>query len=358
MRNRSTVPHSSQLKRKWMGICFLCMLLLLLSACGDNTNETAGEQQDNTAAEQGKDSESSKADPDAVVASYEGGQVTRGELDGFLGVNLFFNGTNPYFLQYMQLNPNYEKEMLDQFIGLRLLAEDATDQMREDALQFRETQLGSLDNATAEQKKQLEDQLKQLDITLDDIGNYYEMRQLAFDVLDEQVNDQSIEDEYNRLLEADEYAFTMATVSHILIKTDDPTTGESTRTKEEALARANEVKQKLDAGEDFAALVSEYSEDEGSKQTGGTYEDAPVSGWVEGFKEAAATLPLNEISEPVETAYGYHIIKVLERTTQKLEDVKEQLRAQVTGNLFAEFVEKEVPERTDTVNLPDASKQG
>ena len=77
---------------------------------------------------------------------------------------------------------------------------------------------------------------------------------------------------------------------------------------------AKEVKTKLDAGEDFAKVAKEYSEDPGSADNGGLYENTPVSNWVEAFKEAAKTLPINKISDPVETEYGYHVMKVESRT--------------------------------------------
>lgn len=60
--------------------------------------------------------------------------------------------------------------------------------------------------------------------------------------------------------------------------------------------------------------LQKYSEDPGSAEKGGLYENTPVSTWVEAFKEAAKTLPLNKISDPVETEYGYHIMKVEART--------------------------------------------
>jgi foldase protein PrsA len=364
MLNRSTTSHSARPAHKWIWISILCVLLLFLSACGNNNNEPAAEKEQTSGetAEEGKGAPQEggepAADPDAVVADYEGGKITRGEFDAFLGVNLFFNSSDPRYLQYMNANPNYEKEMLNQFIGLKLLAEEAEETQKKQALELREAQMKSMENASEEQKQQFETVLNELNITIDDIGNYYETRQLAFGVLNKRVNDEAVQEEYDRLKAMDEHAFITATVSHILITVDNPSTGEAVRTKEEALERAKEVKQKLDSGEDFAALVAEYSEDEGSKQTGGTYEDANITGWVPGFKEAAATLPLNEISDPVETQFGYHILKVTERNTQELEEVKEMLRSQVTGNLFVEFVETDVPELTKEVNLPEAPAQG
>jgi foldase protein PrsA len=357
MRNRSNALHSALLKHKWMWLSVLCLLLLLLSACGNNNNEPANEAGGETTEGSVQEAETPE-DPNEVVATYDLGEVTRGDLNTFLGVNLFFNSSDPYYLQYMNSNPNYEKEMLDQYISLNLLAEEADESMREEASKMREAQIGSMDNATDEQKAQFENVLEQLKITLEDLGDYFETRQLAFDVLNNRVDDTLIQEEFDRQKTEDEHSFITATVSHILITINNPQTGEAVRTKEEALKLAEEVKQKLDSGEDFAALAAEYSEDEGSKQNGGTYEDAQITAWVPGFKEAAATLPLNEVSEPVETQFGYHVMKVTDRETQTLEDVKEQLRAQLTSNLFVEYVKTEAPNRIQEIKLPEVKAEG
>jgi parvulin-like peptidyl-prolyl isomerase len=82
------------------------------------------------------------------------------------------------------------------------------------------------------------------------------------------------------------------------------------RNADQALARAIEIKQRLDAGEDFAALAAEYSDDPGSAAAGGNL------GWfgrgmmVQEFEDAVFALQPGQISEPVKTAFGYHIIQL------------------------------------------------
>jgi hypothetical protein len=86
------------------------------------------------------------------------------------------------------------------------------------------------------------------------------------------------------------------------------------RTEEEALALAQEVKAKIDAGEDFAALAQQYSDDQGSAFDGGDLGwFAQDQGLVVEFEQAAFALQPGEVSEPVKTQFGYHIIKVEER---------------------------------------------
>jgi parvulin-like peptidyl-prolyl isomerase len=85
------------------------------------------------------------------------------------------------------------------------------------------------------------------------------------------------------------------------------------RSEAEALARIIEVKQKLDAGGDFAALAAEYSEDPGSKAQGGELGWFGKGQMVAEFENAAYALQPGQVSDPVKTQYGYHLIKLEER---------------------------------------------
>lgn len=82
-------------------------------------------------------------------------------------------------------------------------------------------------------------------------------------------------------------------------------------------ATAKEVKQKLSDGADFAELAKEYSTDEGSKGNGGKLGFFPKGTMVTEFEDVAFALPIHEISEPVKSDYGYHIIKVEEKKEAK-----------------------------------------
>jgi parvulin-like peptidyl-prolyl isomerase len=101
-----------------------------------------------------------------------------------------------------------------------------------------------------------------------------------------------------------------ATVRHILLLTQGKTEAEKEVIKNELegiLIRAK-------SGEDFAALAKTYSEDPGSKDKGGLYENIKRGQMYKSFEEAAFSIPVGEIGEIVETQYGYHIIQVVSRT--------------------------------------------
>lgn len=97
----------------------------------------------------------------------------------------------------------------------------------------------------------------------------------------------------------------------------------------ETQAEADEVKAKLDDGSDFSELAAEYSIDESNAENGGALGEFGAGEMAPEFEEAAFSMEADEISEPVETDYGFHIIQVTSKTEAKeatLEDSKEQIK--------------------------------
>ncbi len=110
-------------------------------------------------------------------------------------------------------------------------------------------------------------------------------------------------------------------VRHILIQPIPGADDQSTATQAQwdaALAKAKEVRAKLvEPNADWKALAAEYSDDPGSRQYGGDlgWYDPTTAQVVAEFKSAIAGLNLDEISDPVKTQFGYHIIEVFDRRT-------------------------------------------
>lgn len=116
-------------------------------------------------------------------------------------------------------------------------------------------------------------------------------------------------------------------VQHILLKTQgmsDSAKAVVKKTMEGLLERAKK-------GEDFTALAKQYSEDPGSKDKGGLYENFGRGEMVKPFEDAAFTVPVGGISDLVETAYGYHILKVVDRKmeTRPFAEVRAELHDQL-----------------------------
>ncbi|MCU0661028.1 MAG: peptidylprolyl isomerase [Myxococcota bacterium] len=98
--------------------------------------------------------------------------------------------------------------------------------------------------------------------------------------------------------------------SHVLVMHNESKRKppEINRTKPDALTRAKEALAKIRGGADFAAVAKEYS-DCPSKEQGGDLGSFPAGRMIPEFSKALIGMKEGEISEPVETAFGYHVIK-------------------------------------------------
>ena len=101
--------------------------------------------------------------------------------------------------------------------------------------------------------------------------------------------------------------------SHILIKVDD---GASEEKKAEARKKIKDIQQKVQKGEDFAALAKTYSEGP-SAPKGGDLDYFGRGQMVKPFEDVAFSLKPNETSDIVETKFGYHLIKVVDKQPAK-----------------------------------------
>ena len=93
--------------------------------------------------------------------------------------------------------------------------------------------------------------------------------------------------------------------------------------KTEANDKIKAIQEKLKSGQDFAALAKSYSEDTASKENGGDIGLISAGQTVIEFEEAAFALKVGEVSDIVETAYGYHLIKVTDRKDEYIKDFSE-----------------------------------
>ena len=111
----------------------------------------------------------------------------------------------------------------------------------------------------------------------------------------------------------------MVHARHILLMTIDPAyrAALATNTVIAKRKQIEDLRKQILAGGDFAALAKAYSEDPGSKENGGELPLFPRGQMVAEFEAAAFALGTNEISDIVTTKYGFHIIKVLDKTPAK-----------------------------------------
>ena len=131
--------------------------------------------------------------------------------------------------------------------------------------------------------------------------------------------------------------------------TDDSGKELSDKKKAEAKAKAEEVLKKAKAGEDFAKLAKEYSDDTSNAESGGELGAFTYNQMVEEFSKAAFALDKGEISDIVETSYGYHIIKVTDKAVT-YDAVKDDVKSALLSTQFSENIQKLVDDAKIDVN--------
>lgn len=145
------------------------------------------------------------------------------------------------------------------------------------------------------------------------------------------VSDQDVKDYYEKHKE-DFASVSQIRASHILVKTEE---------------EAKKVLGRLKKGEDFAKIAKKSSIDPGSAKNGGDLGFFSSGQMVPEFEAAAAKLKVGEISEPVKTQFGYHIIKVTDKKLGKpveFEKVKnlisQHLSAEKQKEVFDSYIEE------------------
>lgn len=318
----------SQSKRKhsWKKIMIALTLVLafaVVAGCGNKDTSTA---------------------TGTVIATYDGGEITDAQFETELANMLIFY---PGYEQLINMD-DFRQYFVRQQIAYEYLEDHASDEAKETGKTRADEQLKAMKESIGEEefKKMLDEK----NLTEEQMLDYMVRILTVVEDYNSKVTDEQLKEQF----ELNKDNMTVATVRHILIGFTDKENNE--RSKEDALKLANEMKARLDKGEDFATLAQEYSEDGGSASNGGLYENVQVGNWVEPFKQAALTLPLNTISDPVETSYGYHVMRVEARTEKTFETLtetdKETLRATVASEMMNTFMEEELDKIIKEINLP------
>lgn len=131
--------------------------------------------------------------------------------------------------------------------------------------------------------------------------------------------------------------------SHILVSTQDkngkPLSDEK---KKEAKKKAEDLLKRAKSGEEFSELAKENSDDPGSAAQGGDLGYFSKGMMVPEFEKAAFNLKPGEISDIVESSFGYHIIKVTDKVNEQTpyDDVKDSIKTILLNEKFTEQVTK------------------
>lgn len=164
-------------------------------------------------------------------------------------------------------------------------------------------------------------------------------------------NGKVTEEDAHKYYEEHKQEWDTITARHILIRFQGSAVpvraGQKDLTDAEALAKAQDIRKRLLAGEDFATLAKAESDDTGSGANGGELGAFHHGQMVPAFEAAANSLKAGEISEPVKTQFGYHIIKVEKHDSKPFEEVRAEIEKRLgpeqSNKILEELVTKANP---------------
>jgi len=302
--------------------------------------------------------------PDTVIAKGKGVEIKRSQLDDEM-MHLKARAA----AQGQKLNPEqlplYEQSLLEDLIRIQVLRARAT---ADDKATAQKLALKKMEDARAElgSQESLDRQLKAVALTPQELLGKWTDAATAETVLKRELKVNVTDPEVKKFYDDNPSKFEqpeMVRASHILLMTIDPKTKAevSKEVKDAKHKQMEDILKRARAGEDFAKLAKEFSEDPGSKDNGGEYK-FPRGQMVPEFEAAAFSLKTNQISDIVTTQYGYHIIKLSEKIPAvkielaKVADrVKQSLEQQEIQKQFPAYYAK-VKQGADVQILDDKLK--
>lgn len=267
----------------------------------------------------------------SVVAKVGNKTITRGELD-----------KNPYTVSTInQIKTQYgekyaenaeakealkaqKTQILDAMISEEVILTKAKDmKINVDDPKFKEDATKQFDEAkkSFNDDKKFADTLKQQGYTEESLKEAFRRNAIIQKVIEESLKDVKVDDaKAKEFYDANQLQYTEKPnrihAAHILVKTDE---------------EAKKVKERLDKGEDFTKVAKEVSTDPTAKDNGGDlgFVNYVNSGMDEQFMTAAIALKEGEISAPIKTQFGVHVIKCIKKEeypVKKFDAVKEEIK--------------------------------
>ena len=286
-----------------------------------------------------------------VVATVNGKDITRTQLQDIFNAAVQSSGMNVADLSSAQQLGGYT-QLLNDLIDRQLLldaaskeeitSEDVEAEIKKFKSQFPDeaifdTQMKQagmsnekLQNDVREElkiRRWMESQVKTSDVTDADAKSFYESNLKEF--------------EQPETVKA----------SHILFMVDADAAPEVVKEKQEA---AQKAAARAKGGEDFTTLAKELSEEPGAKESGGDLGFFPKDRMVPEFANAAFAANLNDISEPVKTQFGWHVIKVTDKKaagTVPFDEVNNQITSYLKSTRQREAVQKVMKDLKDSAKI-------
>ncbi|GAA0726052.1 peptidylprolyl isomerase [Clostridium malenominatum] len=264
----------------------------------------------------------------SVVAKVNDKTITREELDLNPLVSEQIAAMKEQYGDNYINNPEAKQEMLEfkkqvieQMATEELILQKAKE-LKVDENKVKEEVEKTLDDIVKANfegnKEKFKEDLTKMGVTEDQLRNFYKTQITIVKVRDEIVKDVVVTDDVaKKHYDENIYSYLEKDAkfhsAHILVDTE---------------VEAKTIKDKLNKGEDFAKLAKEFSKD-GSKENGGDLGEAGYGDFVKPFVDAVVKLNKGEISEPVQSQFGYHIIKLIDKepiTIKKYDTIKEEIK--------------------------------
>jgi peptidyl-prolyl cis-trans isomerase C len=283
-----------------------------------------------------------------IVAQGKGVKITRAMLDEALVTIRSSAAARGQTIPPQQMKL-LEAQVLGRLIGMQILNNMATPADKTAGAEAAQKQL-DLMRKNIGSEENFARQLKTSGLTLDGLTAKLKEEATAETVLQREIKFEVSDEDAKKYYDENPGQFEqpeMVRAAHVLIGTRAKDGSElDDAKKKEKRQLAEDILKRAKAGEDFAKLAKEYSDDPGSKDKGGEY-TFPRGQMVPEFESAAFSLQPNQVSDIVTTQYGYHIIKLYEKKPAKkmplaevAPDIKKFLQARGMQKQIPAFMEK------------------
>jgi len=159
-----------------------------------------------------------------------------------------------------------------------------------------------------------------------------------------EVSEEQLLNRYEQSIES--YTSTeVRTASHILLTMEDDISKEESKQVENRLA---DIRARIVAGEDFATLAQEYSQDPGSSADGGNLGEIEKGMMVQPFETALFQLQVGEMSKPVKSAFGWHLIR-LEQIAGGETRSFNQAKAEIEEKIRKDLAENQIYDLSENI---------
>jgi foldase protein PrsA len=273
--------------------------------------------------------------PEGVVAKVNDTDITEDEFNRDYAAqanNAILMSNNPDILDEATaddpkttMGQELRRQVLENLIQMELVRQDAEKKdVKVDESKVTE-QIENVKNQFGGEET-FNEQLKAVGMTPEFYENYVRNSLLMNKYYEELVKEfEPTDEDLQKYFKDHKDEYFNATASHILVSD---------------VNEANKIKKELDKGADFAEMAKEKSTDQSTAPKGGDLGSFNNGSMVQPFNDAIKSMDKGDISDPVKTDFGYHIIKLTDKKAREFDDVKDELKQTYTQEKVKEYVDK------------------